>query len=93
MLNIGFLYIITYFVSGLAGSLLHALSTIIIPVWGPILADIPSLGASGAIFGLIWKPNVPYWRFSCRSCNSGYFQGGQAILAEKKILKKFFFLY
>ncbi len=47
------LYIVTYFLSGLFGSFLHALSTIIIPVWGPMLADIPSLGASGAIFGLM----------------------------------------
>jgi len=47
------LYVITYLISGLCGSLLHALSTLIIPVWGPILADIPSLGASGAIFGLM----------------------------------------
>ena len=47
------LYLVTYFLSGLFGSFLHALSTIIIPVWGPILADIPSLGASGAIFGLL----------------------------------------
>jgi len=47
------LYLFTYFVSGLCGTLLHALSTIIIPVWGPYLADIPSLGASGAIFGLL----------------------------------------
>ena len=45
------LYLITYFVSGFFGSLLHALSTIIIPISG--LADIPSLGASGAIFGLM----------------------------------------
>lgn len=48
-----FLFLFTYFVSGLCGTLLHALSTIIIPVWGPYLADIPSLGASGAIFGLM----------------------------------------
>jgi membrane associated rhomboid family serine protease len=48
-----FLYLFTYIVSGLFGSLLHALSTLIIPVWGPYLADIPSLGASGAIFGLM----------------------------------------
>jgi len=47
------LYIFTYFISGLCGSLLYALSIVIIPVWGPILADIPSLGASGAIFGLM----------------------------------------
>ncbi|MFX1591023.1 MAG: rhomboid family intramembrane serine protease, partial [Promethearchaeota archaeon] len=43
------LYIITYFVAGLAGTLLHALSTLILP----ILTFIPSLGASGAIFGLM----------------------------------------
>ncbi|MFO7795563.1 MAG: rhomboid family intramembrane serine protease [Promethearchaeia archaeon] len=46
-------YIITYFASGFLGSILHALSTLIIPVYGPILASIPSLGASGAIFGLM----------------------------------------
>jgi len=45
------LYIITYFLSGFFGSLLHALSTLIIPI--PGFADIPSLGASGAIFGLM----------------------------------------
>ncbi|MFX0022437.1 MAG: rhomboid family intramembrane serine protease [Candidatus Hermodarchaeota archaeon] len=43
------LYLITYFVSGFFGTLLHALSTLI---W-PILTTIPSLGASGAIFGLM----------------------------------------
>ncbi|MFX0139153.1 MAG: rhomboid family intramembrane serine protease [Candidatus Hodarchaeota archaeon] len=43
------LYVITYFVSGICGSLLHALSTLI---W-PFLTTIPSLGASGAIFGLM----------------------------------------
>lgn len=43
------LYIITYFVSGFFGTLLHALSTLI---W-PVLTTIPSLGASGAIFGLM----------------------------------------
>ncbi|UCD00653.1 MAG: rhomboid family intramembrane serine protease [Promethearchaeota archaeon] len=43
------LYIITYFVSGICGSLLHALSTLILP----FLTTIPSLGASGAIFGLM----------------------------------------
>ena len=47
------LYLVAYFICGFAGSILHALSTLIIPVWGPILADIPSLGASGAIFGLM----------------------------------------
>jgi membrane associated rhomboid family serine protease len=46
-------YLIVYLLSGLCGSFLHALSTVIIPVWGPILANIPSLGASGAIFGLM----------------------------------------
>ncbi|MFX0075306.1 MAG: rhomboid family intramembrane serine protease [Candidatus Hermodarchaeota archaeon] len=46
-------YLITYFVSGIFATMLHAFSTIIIPVWGPILANIPSLGASGAIFGLM----------------------------------------
>ncbi|MFW9946273.1 MAG: rhomboid family intramembrane serine protease [Candidatus Odinarchaeota archaeon] len=43
------LYIITYFVAGLVGTLLHALSTLVLP----ILTYIPSLGASGAIFGLM----------------------------------------
>ncbi len=47
------LYLITYIICGLCGSILHALSTLIIPVWGEIIADIPSLGASGAIFGLM----------------------------------------
>ena len=46
-------YLVTYFVSGIFATLLHAWSTVIIPVWGPILANIPSLGASGAIFGLM----------------------------------------
>jgi membrane associated rhomboid family serine protease len=43
------LYLITYFISGFFGTLLHALSTLI---WPP-LSTIPSLGASGAIFGLM----------------------------------------
>ena len=43
------LYIITYFASGLFGTLLHALSTLVLP----FLTTIPSLGASGAIFGLM----------------------------------------
>lgn len=47
------LYLVAYFICGFAGSILHALSTLIIPVYGPILANIPSLGASGAIFGLM----------------------------------------
>jgi membrane associated rhomboid family serine protease len=45
------LYVITYFVSGFFGTLLHALSTLIIPI--PGFDSIPSLGASGAIFGLM----------------------------------------
>lgn len=45
------LYLFTYIVSGLLGSILHALSTLIIPISG--FDDIPSLGASGAIFGLM----------------------------------------
>ena len=45
------LYLFTYIISGLIGSILHALSTIIIPISG--FDDIPSLGASGAIFGLM----------------------------------------
>ncbi|MFX1375242.1 MAG: rhomboid family intramembrane serine protease [Promethearchaeota archaeon] len=45
------LFIFTYIISGLLGSILHALSTIIIPVSG--FDEIPSLGASGAIFGLM----------------------------------------
>jgi len=46
------LYLITYFASGIFATLLHALSTLI-PVYGPIAQFIPSLGASGAIFGLM----------------------------------------
>jgi membrane associated rhomboid family serine protease len=45
------LYTITYFASGFFGTLLHALSTLIIPI--PGFDAIPSLGASGAIFGLM----------------------------------------
>jgi membrane associated rhomboid family serine protease len=45
------LFIFTYIVSGLLGSILHALSTLIIPISG--FDNIPSLGASGAIFGLM----------------------------------------
>ena len=48
-----FFYLITYFVSGIFATMLHAFSTVLILVWGPILAVIPSLGASGAIFGLM----------------------------------------
>jgi membrane associated rhomboid family serine protease len=76
-----FLYIITYLVSGLVGSLLHAWSTILIPVYGPILANIPSLGASGAIFGLMGAYLVlyPHNKFylptktSMRRVSAGYF--------------------
>ena len=46
-------YLITYFVSGLFATMLHMFSTFLVPIWGPILANIPSLGASGAIFGLM----------------------------------------
>lgn len=77
------LYLITYLVSGLVGSLLHALSTIIIPVWGPMLATIPSLGASGAIFGLMGVYLVLYSKnkfylpsatgTSMRKVSAGYF--------------------
>jgi len=76
-------YLITYLVAGLCGSLLHALSTIIIPVWGPILASIPSLGASGAIFGLmgVYLILYPKNKFylpsstgtSMRKVSAGYF--------------------
>jgi membrane associated rhomboid family serine protease len=77
------LYLITYFVSGLCGSLLHALSTIIIPIWGEELAEIPSLGASGAIFGLmgVYLILYPHNKFylpsttgtSMRKVSAGYF--------------------
>ncbi|MFX0019993.1 MAG: rhomboid family intramembrane serine protease [Promethearchaeota archaeon] len=76
-------YLITYLVSGICGSLLHALTAIIIPVWGPILASIPSLGASGAIFGLmgVYLVLYPKNKFflpsvsgtSMRKVNAGYF--------------------
>jgi membrane associated rhomboid family serine protease len=77
------LYLFTYFICGFSGSLLHALSTIIIPVWGPILANIPSLGASGAIFGLmavyviLYSGNKFYLPsstgMSMRKVSAGYF--------------------
>ncbi len=48
------LYLITYFASGIFATLLHAWSTVFIPFWGVTYAQfIPSLGASGAIFGLM----------------------------------------
>jgi len=43
------LYLITYLLSGLCAALLHAFITTLIPE----LMDVPSLGASGAIFGII----------------------------------------
>jgi len=41
-------FLITYLISGLVGSLLHALIAVVIG-----LGDIPSLGASGAVMGVI----------------------------------------
>jgi hypothetical protein len=55
------LYLITYFASGIFATLLHALSTLI-PVYGPIAQFIPSLGASGAIFGLMAVYAILYSR-------------------------------
>ncbi len=43
------LYFLTYMLSGICAALLHALITLI----DPVMATIPSLGASGAIFGII----------------------------------------
>lgn len=43
------LYLITYLLSGLSAGLLYAFMTLLIPG----MSDIPSLGASGAIFGII----------------------------------------
>lgn len=42
-------YLLTYLASGLAASILHALFALL----APGMASIPSLGASGAIFGII----------------------------------------
>jgi len=72
-------YLITYLVSGIVGSLAHAVSTIMIPIWGPMLSNIPSLGASGAIFGLmaVYMILYPKNKFlilgSTRAVSAGYF--------------------
>ena len=75
-------YLFTYLISGLAGSLLHAYSTFLIPApWGGILAGIPSLGASGAIFGLLGAYYMLYpknkfylpTKTSMRKVSAGYF--------------------
>lgn len=73
------LYLVTYFVSGFAGSLLHGVSTLILP----FMAGIPSLGASGAIFGLmgvyliLYSENKFYMPStsgtSMRKVSAGYF--------------------
>ena len=49
-----FYYLITYLVAGICGTLLHALSALLLIDLYPILVDIPSLGASGAIFGVMF---------------------------------------
>ncbi len=73
------MYLITYFISGFAGSLLHAVSTLILP----FMEGIPSLGASGAIFGLmgvyliLYSENKFYMPSttgtSMRKVSAGYF--------------------
>ena len=51
------LFLITYLASGVFATFLHAITTVIAgmlsPALGTLLLDIPSLGASGAIFGII----------------------------------------
>ncbi|MFX0177335.1 MAG: rhomboid family intramembrane serine protease [Candidatus Hodarchaeota archaeon] len=79
-------FLIVYLISGLCGSLLHALSTVIIPgeiIPGVTLSDIPSLGASGAIFGLMGVYLILYSKnkfylpsasgTSMRKVSAGYF--------------------
>ena len=44
-----FWFLIIYILSGIVGTLLHAMASLFIPIF----YDIPSLGASGAVFGLI----------------------------------------
>lgn len=73
------LYLVTYFVSGICGSLLHGVTSLI---W-PFMAVIPSLGASGAIFGLmgvylILYPGNKFYLpsatgMSMRKVSAGYF--------------------
>ncbi len=75
------LYLFTYFISGIFGSLLHAVSSLIIPIAG--FDNIPSLGASGAIFGLmgvylILYPSNKFYMpsvtgMSMRRVSAGYF--------------------
>lgn len=44
-----FWFLITYLVSGVVGTLLHGVSSLLVPLF----YNIPTLGASGAIYGLI----------------------------------------
>lgn len=44
-----FWFLVTYLVSGIVGTLLHGVSSFLVPIF----LDIPTLGASGAIYGLI----------------------------------------
>ncbi len=51
------LFLIIYFLSGIFATFLHAITTVLagmfVPALGSMLLDIPCLGASGAIFGVI----------------------------------------